>query len=45
MSEFVEVETFDFAAQFNPVITVPEQYEDQLAINMAEVAATFPSED
>lgn len=37
--------TFDFVAQFNPIITVSEQYADQLNINLAEVAATFPPED
>jgi len=37
--------TFDFVAQFNPVIAVPEQYADQLVINLAEVATTFPPED
>ncbi len=37
--------TFDFVAQFNPVIAVPEQYADQLQINLAEIDATFPPED
>lgn len=37
--------TFDVVAQFNPVIAVPEQYADQLHIDTAEVAATFPPED
>ncbi|NWC11935.1 hypothetical protein HX776_24415 [Pseudomonas agarici] len=37
--------TFDFAAQFNPVITTPMQYAEELHIGMAEVAATFPPED
>lgn len=37
--------TFDFAAQFNPVITTPMQYADELHIKLAEVAMTFPPED
>ncbi|KPA87290.1 hypothetical protein PF66_06200 [Pseudomonas asplenii] len=34
--------TFDFVAQFNPVIATPMQYADSIQIEMAEVATTFP---
>lgn len=37
--------TFDFVAQFNPVIATPMQYADQLHFGLAEVATTFPPED
>lgn len=37
--------TFDVMFQFNPIYTVPEQYADQLQINLAEIDATFPPED
>ncbi|PTQ70295.1 hypothetical protein [Pseudomonas sp. GV071] len=37
--------TFNFVAQFNPVITTAMDYADQLHIEVAEVAIKFPPED
>lgn len=34
--------TFTALLQFNPVVTVPQQYADELNLNLVEIDATYP---